>query len=240
MSTNQQYTETRCALRASAVTLVLALSIASSMGCGNQPKVNCQTSTAPFAMRLIVQGTPQESTPGACANFGPATFNSDPEVGFITYFAQDAKGQPDYSKGSVAVQTTEIGNLAFTGPDGADANTATDGKRYSLGAFDVIEPDANDICTAPTLAPTHLALPAVPDDPTTTAVDESAPPVDIRLVWSNVRVYVTAASFGTQIQADLVDTRRTPAGIPARRPTRRCRSRRRCHAGRRTRTGTRS
>jgi hypothetical protein len=58
-------------------------------------------------------------------------------------------------------------------------------------------------------------IPAVPDDPATADVDESAPgqpAVDATLVWSNVKVYVTAEIDGTQVSADLVDTRRTPAG----------------------------
>jgi hypothetical protein len=41
------------------------------------------------------------------------------------------------------------------------------------------------------------------------------PAVDIKLEWSNAFVYLTAASFGTQVQADLVDTRVTAAGTCA-------------------------
>jgi hypothetical protein len=212
MSTNQRHTA------ALAVAITGLIAVTGSLGCGSQPKVNCQSSTAPFAMKLIMQGAPQESTPGACTDFGPAAFNSDPEVGFISYFALDSKRQPDYTKGSLAVQTTEIGTLFFTAQDAGVDSTATDGKVYSLGAYDVVEPDANNICTVSTMSPTHIVLaeiPAVPDDPATPDVDESVPgqpAVDAKLVWSNVKVYVTAASFGTQVQADLVDTRRTPTG----------------------------
>jgi hypothetical protein len=194
--------------------------VIAAAGCGDQPKPNCLTSTAPFAMKLIEKpGSRQESTPGACASFGPAAFNADPEVGFISYYALDPKGQPDYAKGSLAVQTTEIGTLFFTAQDAGIDNAATDGgKVYSLGPYNVPEPDADNICTVPTMSPTHIVLaeiPATPDDPTTPDVDESAPgqpAVDALLVWSNMRVYVTPASFGTQVQGDLVDTRRTPTG----------------------------
>jgi hypothetical protein len=187
-------------------------------GCGDQPKPNCITSPAPFAMKLIMQGAAQESIPGACMTFGPDAFNADPEVGFVSYYERDSKGQPNYAKGSLAIQTTEIGTLFYTAKDLGVENSATDGTVYSLGAYDVAEPDSNNICGVTTLSPTHIvlaAIPAVPDDPATSDEDESVPgqaAVDARLAWSNVKVYVTAASFGIQAQADLTDTRVAPGG----------------------------
>ncbi|HET6149182.1 MAG TPA: hypothetical protein VFH68_16715 [Polyangia bacterium] len=171
-------------------------------------------------MKLIEKpGTRQESPAMACANLGiPAVFNADPEVGFTSYYALDGKGQPDYNKGSLAVQTTEIGTYFFNAEGEGIPNTAMDGgKVYSFGPYAVTEPDANNICTVPTMSPTHVvlaAIPAVPDDPATPD-DESAPgqpAIDAMMVWTNVRVYVTAASFGSQVQADLVFTRRGPTG----------------------------
>lgn len=201
-----------------AVAMLASLSaICCLAGCGDQPKTNCLTTTAPFAMKLIMKSM-QESVPGICAMFGPDAFNADPEVGFISYYAQDSKGQPDYAKGSLAIQTAEIGNLFYTAKDLGVDSTATDGKVYSLGAYAVSEPDSNNICPVPTLSPTHIVLaeiPAVPDDPTTPDDDESVPgqpAVDARLEWSNVKIYVTAASLGIQAQADLTDTRVAPGG----------------------------
>jgi hypothetical protein len=186
-------------------------------GCGDQPKTNCLTSTAPYAMKLI-EKTRTESVTGACADFGPAAFNVDPEVGFTSYYPQDSKGQPDYAKGSLAIQTTEMGNLIATADGYMVKNTAADGTRFSLGAYSVTEPNASNLCHVPTLSATHVVLAevaAVADDPNTPDVDESfpgQPAVDAKLEWSNVLVYLTAASFGTQVQADLVDTRKTPTG----------------------------
>jgi hypothetical protein len=197
--------------------LGLCSAAASLAACTDQPKPNCLTSTAPFAMKLIEKvGTRQESPAGACTGFGPAAFNVDPEVVFLSYYARDSKGQPDYAKGSLAVQTTEIGTLFFTAKDAGLDVTGSD--VFSIGPYNVTEPDANNLCPVPTMSPTHVVLaeiPAVPDDPTTPTVDESVPgqpAVDATLAWSNLKVYVTAASFGTQVQGDLVDTRRTPTG----------------------------
>jgi hypothetical protein len=197
----------------SALGLLVATCLA---GCGDQPKTNCLTSTASYAMKLV-EKTRTESVPGACADFGPAAFNVDPEVGFTSYYPQDSKGQPDYAKGSLAIQTTEIGNLIGTADGYMVESTATDGTRFSLGAYTVTEPNASNLCPVPTLSATHVVLaelPAVVDDPSTPDDETFAgqPAVDARLEWSNVLVYLTAASFGTQVQADLVDTRKTPAG----------------------------
>jgi hypothetical protein len=89
---------------------------------------------------------------------------------------------------------------------------------YSLGNYTSGTPDDQDFCTVPTLTPTHIILaevPAVRDDPATTDMDESLPvqpAQDITLTWSNLRVYVTAASYGTQLEVTLDDKRLTPTG----------------------------
>ena len=186
-------------------------------GCVDQPLPLCVTTTAGFAVKLIETGARVESTPGACANFGPDAFNADPEVGFSPYYARDGDGQPDYSRGSIAVQTAELGALVYAARDRGVENVS-DGQLYSRGDFTASEPDAQNFCSVPSLSPTRVVLPSidpVPDDPATADVDESLPgqaAVDATLEWSNVRVYVTADVFGTQLEAQLVDTRRTPAG----------------------------
>jgi len=190
----------------SALGLVVAACFA---GCGDQPKTNCLTSTSSYAMKLVEKAR-TESVPGACTGFGPAAFNVDPEVGFTSYYPKDSKGQPDYAKGSLAIQTTEIGNLVFAADGYGVENTAADGTRFSLGAYSVTEPNASDLCPVPTLTSTHVVLAELP--PVEADKFTGQPAVDVKLEWSNVLVYLTAASFGTQVQADLVDTRKTPGG----------------------------
>jgi hypothetical protein len=198
----------------SALPFALALGL---VACGDQAKPNCITTTAPFAVKLI-ELTRAESVPGACATFGPASFNADPEVGLSPYYAQGSDGQPDYDRGSLAVQTAELGSLVYAAEAVDVANAAPDAQVYSFGAFSGTEPDDNEICTVPTLTPTRVVLPtipAVPDDPATADADESVPEqpaVDATLDWSNVRVYVTADTFGTQMDGDLVDIRSTVTG----------------------------
>lgn len=196
----------------------LAALAASALGsCVDQPLPLCVTTTAGFAVKLIETGARIESAPGACADFGPESFNLDPEVGFSPYYARGDDGQPDYRRGSIAVQTAELGALVYAARDRGVANV-TDGQLYSRGDFAEPEPDAQNFCSVPSLSPTRVVLPAidpVADDPATADVDESLPgqpAVDATLEWSNVRVYVTADVFGTQLEAQLVDTRRTPAG----------------------------
>jgi hypothetical protein len=183
--------------------VLLGLGAASLADCADQPRPYCLTTSLSYATKLI-EKTRTESMPGACNSLGPASFNLDPEVSFTTYFERDAKGQPNYSKASLAVQTAELGALLVAAQGNGMDNQATDGKVYSTGAFTTAQADDTGFCIVPTLSLTHLVLP-----PSMT----SAQPVDISLTWSNVQVYVTAATIGTQVQADLVDRRVTPAGV---------------------------
>jgi hypothetical protein len=179
---------------------LVAIGAASLAHC-DQPRAYCETTSVAYATRLIEKNRVESAT-GACAALGPASFDADPEVSFGSYYPKDDKGQPDYSKGSVAVQTAEISALLAAAQGNGMDNQATDGKQYSLGPFTAAQADDKGFCTAPTLSKTHLVLPA----------SGMSPAVDIELTWSNVQVYVTAATIGTQVQADLVDKRVTSAG----------------------------
>jgi len=222
--TNEDAVRAARTLRKAASAALLAVLGATLAQCADQPRPHCITTPAPFAVRLIEQ--PGGRSAGCDATFGPDSFNAEPVVGLTAYFAKDGKGQPNYDQGTVAIKTAEVGNLtgqyetqhAALGDSVPPGTTATDGKVFSIGAFTAAESDDSDLCYVPTMTgQTHLVLapvPAVPDDPTTTE-DESAPPlpaVDIKLDWSNVRILVTAAMYGTEFEATVVDTRPTPAG----------------------------
>jgi hypothetical protein len=193
------------------------VSVVAIGGCVDQPKPHCVSTTNAFAVKLIELDR-AESVAGACSTFGPASFNADPEIGLSPYYARGRDGQPDYDRGSLAVQTAELGSLFYTAEGFDIPNAAPDGQIYSFGDFSGTEPDADNICAVPTLSPTRLVLPAIaaiPDDPATEDADESFPgqaPVDATLNWSNVRVYVTADIFGTQMDGEFTDTRLTETG----------------------------
>jgi hypothetical protein len=184
---------------------------AAAVSC-DQPKPFCIVTPAPFAVRLDV-----ESQDGDCDDFGPASFNAAPEVGFAPYYQKDEKGQPDYRRGAVAIRTAEVAGLVTTA-EGFEVENSSGGKIYSMGDFATDQPDAEGICSVPTLSETRLVLdevPAVEDDPATEDEDESfagQAAQDIKLVWSDVKIVVTAALFGTQIEAKVTDTRVGPEG----------------------------
>lgn len=196
----------------------IALAAVTMLGaCVDQPKPHCISTTNAFAVKLI-ELSRAESAAGACTGFGPEGFNALPEVGLSPYFQRGSDGQPDYDRGSLAVQSAELGTFFYTARDLGVANVAPDGQIYSLGDFATADPDEDNFCTVPTLSPTRLVLPEiapVADDPATADADESVPgqaPIDATLAWSNVRVYVTAETYGTQMDGDLLDTRVTPTG----------------------------
>jgi hypothetical protein len=164
-------------------------------------------------VKLMEKGR-TESVAGACDGFGPASFNADPEVGLSPFYPQDSKGNPNFDKGTLGIRTAEVGTYFITA---GRTNTASDGSVYSLGPFTSGRPDDQNFCNVPTLSKTHVVLAEVaptPDDPTTPDDDSTPgqPALDITLEWSNVKVYVTAANYGTQFEADLLDTRLTTTG----------------------------
>jgi hypothetical protein len=199
--------------RAAPCSLLVAAALA---GCGDQPKPGCIVTTNPFAIKLIVVGEPDESAPGACVGFGPASFNAAPQVGISPYYARGSDGQPNYRRGSIAIQTAEIGTYFYTA-EAFDIGNGAGGNIYSLGDFSSAKPGDDNFCRVPELTPTRLVLPEIADIPNDPATedDESFPgqaAIDATLEWSNVRIYVTPDTFGTQMDADLVDTRIDPAG----------------------------
>jgi hypothetical protein len=201
-------------LTAISICLVTAIGLSN---CADQPKPNCVVSPLPFAVKLIEKQR-FESTPGACDSFGLEGFNADPRVSVVPFYPQGENGNSDYLHGSVGAQTAEVGALFYRALDQGIENTALDGSVYSLGKFTDSRPDDAGFCHVQTLSPTHVVLATVaetPDDPATPDEDESVPvqpAADIALVWSNLDIYVVPANYGTQFQADLLDTRASAGG----------------------------
>jgi hypothetical protein len=203
-------------IRSLATVLVTGLFVSGLANCADEPRPVCLASPIGFAVKPIEMGR-KESVAGACDSFGPASFDADPVVGLSPFYAQDSKGNPDFDKGTLGIRTEEVGTYYINATDAGLNNTASDGSVYSLGPFTSGRPDDQGFCNVPVLSKTHVVLaevpavppdPTVPDDPGTPA----QPAQDITLAWSNVKVYVTAADYGTQFEADLVDTRVTTTG----------------------------
>ena len=204
------------AFRSLTTITVVAVLASGLTNCADEPRPVCIASPIGFAAKLS-ETSRKESVHGACSDFGPDSFNADPEIGLSPFYPQDSKGNPNFDAGTLGIRTAELGNYLGTATDAGLTNTAKDAAIDSEGPFTSGRPDDQGFCNVPTLSKTHVVLDAVaptPDDPTTTE-DESTPgqpALDITLAWSNLQVYVTAANYGTQFQADLLDTRLTPTG----------------------------
>jgi hypothetical protein len=209
---SMSFVPSRAASRSPLGWLSALVAVAALTAC-DQPDPGCISTTNGFAVKLLTVGDPVESVAGACMGFGPDSFNALPEIGISPYYARGSDGQPDYDRGSVAIQTAELGTYFYTARDFEVGNAAADGQIYSLGAFSGSKPDGDNFCHVPELSPARLVLPAldaIMDDPATEDADESfpgQPTVDVTLEWSDVRVYVTPDTYGTQADANLVDTR---------------------------------
>ena len=191
--------------------VLFGLTLAVASGC-DQPKPNCLTSLNSFVVKLETLAPPT----GDCSGVGEASFYEDPHVGLAPFYEQDGKGQPDYRKGSVAVRTAELANLVATAEEHG-VQAAPGMVLHSFGKFITDEPDESGMCVAPVLSPTRVVIPPVPaqpDDPTTEEVDAfpGQRAIDVTRTWSDLRVYVTPDSLGTQAVGIMEDVWRTPTG----------------------------
>lgn len=141
-----------------------------------------------------------------------------------SFYGLDAEGAVDYELPfKVAIQTLEMGdayaNIEGNGDRIADGRApediiATD-KLYAFGQFTTPQPDGNDQCYIPTLAPAVLNAPtlaAVPDDPETEEDDAipEEPGFTLRAEWSNVTFLVSTAYPGVQFTGTVSITRPHP------------------------------
>jgi hypothetical protein len=179
--------------------------VSSFIAC-SQAKVQCVVGHAgsgqAYAAKYILKTTPAP----ACAVPGDA-------IGFETYHpaggGDDGK-QPDFSKPAlVAIQADSMG-LVYSGRTGVDADATH--KLYSLGAFSTVEPGTDGFCAvnidhakgdAEQHFPHVAAVPPMGTGGDATPGSPEEPETDIKYVWDNVKVYVTADAQGTQFKADL-------------------------------------
>jgi hypothetical protein len=85
--------------------LSAALAGTLAQACADEPKPSCMTlSTLSYATKLI-----ETHRDGSCDDYSIDGFNADPELGVSSYFERNAKGEPNYHLGSVAVQSAELG-----------------------------------------------------------------------------------------------------------------------------------
>jgi hypothetical protein len=158
--------------------LSLGLFAALLVSC-EQPKIECTTGHGGFAVRYsLVAGSKKGE--GSCDT------KKGEIVGLEKYNPASAESprSQDRSRAILAIRSQALGELASTvaGVDPA--------KVVSLGDFASTVPDAEDVCTVPSLSPAEI----------------DAQGKVLRYTWNNVRVRVTPAYPGTTMTADLAIT----------------------------------
>lgn len=169
----------------------------------SQPAIQCVAGHGPFiAQYKLVSGT------GSCAEL------KGEEIGLSTFLAPNAdKTLADYSKRTIAIQSTTFGDIFGTyngGVDNADMTTPAitdDEKPYAIGTY-TTDPDDNNICFAGgfdvgPMADIEINVPDtyVGDDKMGMPIVE--PALHVKQSWKNVKVYVTAAVPGTQAVGEM-------------------------------------
>lgn len=183
--------------------LSLALIPIAAAGC-TQPPVNCTVSAAmPYSGKYKL--TAGEGG-GDCANLmGDA-------LGFGAYNPATDEGKPDLDRVFMSVRTTFLGGLVAHAKDYGLADTADGHAPHAFGEFSPSVPDGG-ICRPTELSAALQDIPAVaadpgdPDDPEDDIPEQ--PATSMQETWTNVEVYVTAASLGTQVRGHYAVTQDT-------------------------------
>ena len=173
-------------------TLVLTALVTLFPAC-EQPKPSCTAGVGAFAAKYTLKSGDESCVPGA---------NGGEIIGLMKYnpSLRDDKTHQDFTKASLAIRTTKLGAVAVAAEDmesGASGADAT-GEPTSIGDFSSTTPDEDDVCTVPTLS-------AAEEQAT-----DMAGTTTIKYEWSNVRLYVTTASPGTQMVGDLTYSETRP------------------------------
>jgi len=150
----------------------------------DQPPAECTTGHGPFAAVYTLQA--KEGT-GACDRLigeliGLEKYNPSQ--------ASDPKKQ-DLTKAKLRIRSTELTAQAV---EAEEAGSVVEVEALdSLGDFVSARPDAENVCSVPTLTPASISV----------ALGPGLPAAARSYTWSNVKVYVTTAYPGTQMTADL-------------------------------------
>jgi len=171
--------------------------------CADQPRVKCTVTSGAAAARYTLVG----NKTGTCDNVAFPFQDLGEGLGLEAYSPLVTDPNVNEEVTQFAIKSGYVGtlvnNAASQGLMDADAMHTP----YSLGKFDHVLPDDNDVCTAAGFTAAEIDLPDVPahvaDDGTMVA---DQPATHIKYEWTNVRVIVNAASIGTQTFADLTYT----------------------------------
>ncbi len=105
------------------------------------------TGTQAFAVRYIPKGTPS----GTCTGF--TDFKGE-MIGMQTYHPDNGNKERDFSKTRVAIRTQSLGELKWMTEDLGVPGDITEAN--SIGDFNDVDPNADDICEATTLLPAQV------------------------------------------------------------------------------------
>jgi hypothetical protein len=163
--------------------LALALGLVSC----EQPRIKCLAGHGGFAATYTL-------IPGSKQGTGDCDTLLGEVIGLEKYNPSSSEDptKQDLSQATLAIQSTALGTLARAAAE--EGFVDEDSLAFSLGAFETVDPDENDVCYVPTLSEAEQNIPDLSLD---------LPQTDMKFEWRNVRLLVTAAYPGTQMVAEL-------------------------------------
>jgi hypothetical protein len=208
--------------------MVGASAVAMSFVSCSQPPIDCRVAhSGATGYNYAAVYTPTAGS-GVCAEIGGDQLGM--ETYHDVAKNNDTEKQDFEKPAKVAIQSMYLGVLSEDREDlGLPFDEDPNHKRYAYGEFDSTTPDEKDICTIKSLKPAEQLLPEIPaelcdpaDCPACTTDDDCAdtdypvcdtasstctipvvPEQHVKYEWTDINVYVTAASGGAQVQAHL-------------------------------------
>lgn len=188
-------------LSSSSLALVAVLAAA----CGDPVGNPCQSANGDFAVTYELVAKTGSAKCDALVQVGDV-------VGLTSFNKAGGAGQlPRYDQpGALAIQTPLAGDQLAAYVDGYGATLNPGDRGYAFGNFASAMP-VNDLCALPAFTSAHLkfaAIPATPDDPSTTAseADPGLPAFEGTWAWSNVSLLDSADAPGTAFAGTLKTT----------------------------------
>jgi hypothetical protein len=163
------------------------LALALGLVACEQPRIKCLAGHGGFAATYTL-------IPGSKQGAGDCDMLLGEVIGIEKYNPASSEDptKQDLSRATLAIQSTALGTLARTAAEAGFVDE--DSRVFSLGEFETVDPDENDVCYVPALSRAEQNIPDLSPE---------LPQTDMSYEWSNVRILVTAAYPGTQMAADL-------------------------------------
>jgi hypothetical protein len=164
-----------------------------------QPKPSCKAQSADYAAKYTV-----------VSKSDPMCGELSAEILHVQYY----RTKPDATNNlpSIAIEPATLADSLGAAHHAAERDPAVmvdvmTGSEFSLAKYTTVEPDDNDICSAPKFAQVaNATVAAIPEDKMACPPEDAIEPTTLAYKWSNLKMMVNPGSNAVYFGADLERT----------------------------------